>query len=60
MTPIQLLALLLAISATLNIASAAGLLARHAGVCTTHAIFIGASSAATTLGLYFAAIASCH
>ena len=60
MTAIQLLALLLATSATLNIASAAGLLARHAGACTTHAIFIGAGSAATTLGLYFAAIAAYH
>ncbi|MFI6517861.1 hypothetical protein ACIBF1_20050 [Spirillospora sp. NPDC050679] len=60
MSLVQLLALLLAFSAALNIALTAGMLARAAGVGAPNAILTGAGAAATCLGLYFAALAAYH
>ena len=48
----------LAVSTALNIAFTAGVIARSAGVGTANAILTGAGAAATSLGLYFAAIAA--
>ncbi|MFE0652490.1 hypothetical protein ACFVZH_28315 [Streptomyces sp. NPDC059534] len=58
MSPLQILSLLLALSTALNIAITAGLLARRAGTDIPQAIFIGAGAAATSLGIYFAAVAA--
>jgi hypothetical protein len=60
MSQIEILSLLLAASTALNLALTAGLIARSAGVGTANAILTGAGAAATTLGLYFAAIAAYH
>ncbi|MER5382322.1 hypothetical protein ABT040_18925 [Streptomyces sp. NPDC002688] len=58
MNPLQLLALLLALSAALNLAFTAGLLAHRSGADVTRAIRAGAGAAATALGIYFAALAA--
>ncbi|WP_331751746.1 hypothetical protein OG713_45415 (plasmid) [Streptomyces sp. NBC_00723] len=58
MSPLQILSLLLALSTALNMAITAGLLARRSGVCIPQAILAGAGAAATTLGIYFAAVAA--
>ncbi|WP_169949634.1 hypothetical protein [Microbispora sp. H11081] len=54
----QILSLLLAVSIALNIAITAYLVARASGVGTAPAILTGASAGATSLGLYFAAVAA--
>ncbi|MER6474124.1 hypothetical protein [Streptomyces collinus] len=56
MSPLQTVSLLLALSAALNIAFTAGLLARRSGAAISQAILTGAGSAATSLGIYFAAV----
>jgi hypothetical protein len=58
MSPLQTLSLLLALSTALNIAFTAGLLARRSGANISQAILTGAGSAATSLGVYFAAVAA--
>ncbi|QOV36878.1 hypothetical protein IM697_44255 [Streptomyces ferrugineus] len=58
MSPLQVLALLLALSIALNIATAVGLLARRSGADLPHAVLTGAGAAATALGIYFAAVAA--
>jgi len=60
MSPVQILSLLLALSAALHLATAAALIAHRAGVGTPSAILTGAGAAATGLSLYFAAIAAYH
>jgi hypothetical protein len=60
MTTVQMLALLLALSAALNIAFLTGLAAHQAGATTPRALATSGSAAATTLGLYFAAVAAYH
>lgn len=60
MNLVEILSLLLALSIALNIAITAGLIARSAGVGTANAILTGAGAAATSLGLYFAAVAAYH
>jgi hypothetical protein len=60
MRPTQILSLLLATSAALNIAFVAGLLAYKAGACPANAILTAAGAAATSLGLYLAAAATYH
>ncbi|MFZ4250445.1 hypothetical protein ACOZDF_35000 [Streptomyces griseoincarnatus] len=56
MSPLQILSLLLALSTALNIAITAGLLARRSGAGIPQAILTGAGTAATGLGIYFAAV----
>ncbi|AVH54635.1 MULTISPECIES: hypothetical protein [Streptomyces] len=58
MSPLQIMSLLLALSAALNIAIIAGLLARGSGVGIPQAIISGAGAAAAALGIYFAAVAA--
>ncbi|MGW2827282.1 hypothetical protein ACWC24_40865 [Streptomyces sp. NPDC001443] len=58
MSPLQILALLLALSTALNLAIAASLLAQHSGASVCQAILTGAGTAATGLGIYFAAVAA--
>jgi len=54
----EILALLLAVSVALNIANGAYLIARAAGAGSAQAILTGAGAAATSLGLYLAAVAA--
>ncbi|MCX4799895.1 hypothetical protein OG497_39325 [Streptomyces sp. NBC_01242] len=56
MSPMQILSLLLALSIALNVAIAAALLARSSGVGIHQAILTGAGAAATSLGIYVAAV----
>ncbi|MER7179963.1 hypothetical protein ABT404_10860 [Streptomyces hyaluromycini] len=56
MSPMQILSLLLALSTALNIAFAIGLLTRRSGI--PQAILAGASAAATSMGIYLAAVAA--
>jgi hypothetical protein len=58
MSPVQILALLLALSFALNIAITAGVIAHHSGTNLGRAILTGAGAAATTMGIYLAAIAA--
>ncbi|MER6206565.1 hypothetical protein [Streptomyces sp. NPDC001642] len=58
MSPLQILSLLLALSTALNIAITAGLIARRSGASRPQAILTGAGAAATSLGIYFAAVAA--
>ncbi|QXJ25795.1 hypothetical protein AGRA3207_007345 [Actinomadura graeca] len=60
MSPVQILALLLALSTALNIAITAGLLARSTGAGTVNAILTGAGAGATATGLYLAAVTAYH
>ncbi|WP_331732163.1 hypothetical protein OG592_41260 (plasmid) [Streptomyces avidinii] len=56
MTLMQTLSLLLALSAALNIGFTAGLVARRSSVSIPQAILCGAGAAATSMGIYFAAV----
>ncbi|WP_031173571.1 hypothetical protein [Streptomyces durhamensis] len=58
MSPLQILSLLLALSTALNIAFTACLLAHRSGVGIAQAILAGAGAAATSLGIYLAAVAA--
>jgi hypothetical protein len=60
MTTVRILALLLALSAALNIAFFAGIMTHLAGAPAPRAVMTGGAAAATALGLYFAAIAAYH
>ncbi|MGQ4434568.1 hypothetical protein [Streptomyces sp. SAS_260] len=54
----QILSLLLALSAALNIAFTASLLARRSGIGAYKAILTGAGAAGSSLGIYFTAVAA--
>ena len=56
----QVLTLMLALSAALNIAFTAGITSRQAGSSTAQAILTGAGAAGTGLVIFFAAIAAYH
>jgi hypothetical protein len=58
MNPLQILALLLALSTALNIAFTTGLLVQRCGAGTLQAILAGGGAAATSLGIYLAAVAA--
>ncbi|GAA2650773.1 hypothetical protein GCM10010425_74350 [Streptomyces spororaveus] len=58
MSPLQILSLLLALSTALNIAITASLLARRTGASVPQAMLTGAGAAATSLGIYFTAVAA--
>ncbi|MFF7717740.1 hypothetical protein [Streptomyces sp. NPDC007988] len=58
MSSFQILALMLALSIALNIAMTASLVAHRSGASVPHALLTGAGAAATSLGIYFAAIAA--
>ncbi|MFD5796452.1 hypothetical protein ACFWIO_23565 [Streptomyces diastatochromogenes] len=58
MSPLQILSLLLALSTALNIAFTTGLLVHRSGAGIPQAILAGAGAAATSLGIYFAAVAA--
>lgn len=60
MSPAQILSLLLALSASLNLAATTIVFVRRNGAGTAAAIRTGATAAATGLGLYFAAVAAYH
>ncbi|MER7407986.1 hypothetical protein ABT373_37355 [Streptomyces sp. NPDC000070] len=57
MSPLQTVSLLLAVSTAVNIGIVTGLLARRSGT-GPQAILSGAGATATTLSLYFAALAT--
>ncbi|MCT9113023.1 hypothetical protein N4G69_47170 [Streptomyces mirabilis] len=58
MSPLQFLALLLALSTAANMAFTVGLLARRCGATNNEALRAGAGAAATALGIYFTALAA--
>jgi hypothetical protein len=60
MHPIQVLALLLALSGALNVAFAAALTARHAGASPAQAILTAAGTAGTVMAIFFAAVSAYH
>ncbi|WP_034488213.1 hypothetical protein [Actinomadura oligospora] len=60
LTTVQIMGLLLAASVAIHIATTIALLARWAGVGAASAALTGAGAAATSLGLYLAAIAAYH
>jgi hypothetical protein len=60
MHALQILTLLLATSAALNIAFAAGITARRAGATTAQAILTAGGAASTALAIFFAAVAAFH
>jgi hypothetical protein len=60
MNAAKILALLLALSGALNIAFAAGITSRHAGVTLAQAILTGAGAGGTALVIFFAAVGAYH
>lgn len=56
----QILALFLALSAALNVALAAGVTARLAGLGYAQAILTGAGAAGTFMAIFFAAVSAYH
>jgi hypothetical protein len=60
MHALQILTLLLAASAALNIAFAAGITARRSGTSTAQAILTAGGVASTALAIFFAAVAAYH
>ena len=60
MHALQILTLLLAASAALNIAFAAGITARHAGASTAQAALTAVGAASTALAIFFAAVSAYH
>ncbi|MFD8733393.1 hypothetical protein ACFV06_00550 [Streptomyces sp. NPDC059618] len=58
MSPLQILALLLALSASVNFAFAAALIARRGGAGFSQAVLTGGGAGATTMGIYFAAVSA--
>ncbi|MFJ9713599.1 hypothetical protein [Streptomyces sp. NPDC101234] len=58
MSPTQVLSLLLALAAALNITFTTGLLARRSGAGLHKAILTGADAAGSSPGIYFAAVAA--
>ncbi|MCX5256735.1 hypothetical protein OOK27_21790 [Streptomyces canus] len=60
MTPLQLLALLLALSVALHIGSVTAFAAWRSGTTPAKAILIGGSATGSACGLYFAAVSAYH
>jgi hypothetical protein len=60
MHAVQVLTLLLALSAALNAAFAAGLTARLAGAGPAQAILTGAGAGTTVMAIFFAAVSAYH
>ncbi|MFC4906905.1 hypothetical protein [Actinomadura gamaensis] len=60
LTTVQIMGLLLAASIALHIATITALVARRTGAGAANAVLTGAGAAATSLGLYFAALAAYH
>jgi hypothetical protein len=60
MHAIQILTLLLALSGALNIAFAAGIIARRAGASTPQAILTAAGAGGTVMAIFFAAVSAYH
>jgi hypothetical protein len=58
MHALQVLALLLAASAALNVAFTVGIIARHAGASTAQAVLAGASATGTVLALFLTAVSA--
>ena len=58
MHTVQVLTLLLALSGALNVAFAAGLTARLAGVRPAQAILTAAGTAGTVMAIFFAAVSA--
>jgi hypothetical protein len=58
MHALQVLALLLATSAALNVAFTGGIIARHAGASTAQAVLTAASAAGTVLALFLTAVSA--
>jgi hypothetical protein len=58
MHALQVLALLLAASAALNIAFTVGIIARRVGASTAQAIFAAASAVGTVMALFLAAVSA--
>ncbi len=60
MHALQVLALLLAASTAVNIAFAAGVVARHAGASTAQATLTAAGAAGTAMALFLTAVSAYH
>ena len=60
MHALQVLALLLATSAALNIALTVGFIARRAGASTAQAVLAAASAASTAMALFLTAVSAYH
>jgi hypothetical protein len=58
MHALQILALLLAASAALNIAFTTGIIARHAGASTAQAILTAAGATGTVMAIFFTAVSA--
>jgi len=58
MHTVQVLALLLAASAALNIALTTGIIARHAGASPAQAILTAAGAAGTAMALFLTAVSA--
>ncbi|MDX2760411.1 hypothetical protein [Streptomyces europaeiscabiei] len=58
MTQVEILALLLAISAILNLSLIVGLIAHGTGIGARQAVLTAAGAAATCLALYFTAVSA--
>ncbi|WP_329177462.1 MULTISPECIES: hypothetical protein [unclassified Streptomyces] len=58
MTPVQILSLLLALSCAANIAVIAGFAGRAAGLGLSASLMAAGTAGASSLGLYFAALAA--
>jgi hypothetical protein len=58
MHALQVLALLLATSAALNVAFTVGIIARHADASTAQAVLTAASAAGTVLALFLTAVSA--
>lgn len=56
----RILTLLLALSGALNVAFAAGITARRAGVGTAQAILNAAAAGGTVMAIFFAAVSAYH
>jgi hypothetical protein len=60
MHALQILTLLLAASAALNIAFAVGIIARRAGASSAQAILTAGGAASTALAIFFTAVSAYH
>jgi len=60
MHALQVLTLLLAASAALNIAFTTGIIARNAGASTSQAILTAAGAASTVMAIFFTAVSAYH
>ncbi len=56
----KVLTLFLAMSGSLNVAFAIGIMARHAGASPAQAILTGVGAAGTTMAIFFTAVSAYH